>query len=117
MASSTRYRNIYVESPASFNARYITPSGFVCQLTLRGENELELLEKANATLSLLLEQGNSPLENSTNNHHASQDIKVCLFHHAEMRRREKDGRYWYSHQLEDGSWCWGRQQSKEEVMP
>ena len=44
----------------------------------------------------------------------NQDIKVCTFHHAEMRRREKDGRCWYSHQLEDGSWCWGRSQEKEE---
>ena len=116
MASNTRYRNVYVEAPVSFNSRYITPQGFVCQITLRGENEFDLIEKANATLSLLLEQGNSPCESSNNNHHTNQDIKVCLLHHAEMRRREKDGRYWYSHQLEDGSWCWGRQ-SREDVIP
>jgi hypothetical protein len=105
MATNNKPRTIYVEAPASFNTRYVTPTGFVCQITLRSENELDLLEKANATLSFLLEQGYSPCDNN-NNH---KDTRWCPIHQCEMRQREKDGQTWYSHRLEEGSWCWGRQ--------
>jgi hypothetical protein len=112
MASTTRYRNVYVESPASINFRYLTLAGFTIQLTMRGEDVQALLEKVNGTLALLVDQGNLPIESSNGNNY-NHDVKICQLHHAEMRRREKDGRYWHSHQLEDGSWCWGRPEQKE----
>jgi len=96
----------YTESPASWNVRYTTTSGFVCQLTLRCETGLELLEKADAALSFLLEQGYSPCDN---NNHLHKDTRWCPIHQCEMRRWEKEGRSWYSHKLEDGGWCRGKQ--------
>ena len=96
----------YTESPASWNVRYATTSGFVCMLTLRSETGLELLEKADAALSFLLEKGYSPCDN--NNHHNSKETKLCPIHNCEMKRREKDGKTWFSHKAGDGSWCYGR---------
>jgi hypothetical protein len=29
----------------------------------------------------------------------------CLEHQTAFRRFEKDGRYWYSHKADNGSWC------------
>jgi hypothetical protein len=97
----------YTESPASWNVRYMTTSGFSCMLTLRSETGLELLEKADAALSFLLEKGYSPCNN---NNHLPNDTRWCTIHQCEMRRREKDSKTWYSHRLEDGGWCRGKQQ-------
>ena len=47
----------YMESPASWNTRYVTPEGFTCQITIRGENGKDLLDKAGVALSYLLEHG------------------------------------------------------------
>ena len=33
---------IFSEAPASWNTRYLSPDGFICQLTLRGESGKEL---------------------------------------------------------------------------
>jgi hypothetical protein len=98
----------FLEAPASWNTRYINPQGFVCQITLRGETGKDLLEKANVAISFLLEQGNHPCENN-NNHHSNGDTQTCPIHNCQMRRYEKDGRSWFSHRLEDGSWCRGKQ--------
>jgi hypothetical protein len=38
--------NDFPEAPASWNTKYITPEGFECQITLRGDSGTELLEKA-----------------------------------------------------------------------
>jgi hypothetical protein len=43
-----------LEAPASWNTRYTTPAGFVCQITLRAESGKELLEKANAAMAHLV---------------------------------------------------------------
>jgi hypothetical protein len=48
------------EAPASWNTRYMTPDGFVCQLTLRGETGSELLEKAASAIAYLLKNGCTP---------------------------------------------------------
>ena len=96
----------FTESPASWNVRYTTMSGFVCQLTLRSETGLELLEKADAALSFLLEQGNHPCEN--NNNHNGKETKLCPIHNCEMKHREKDGKTWYSHKTDKG-WCYGKE--------
>ena len=49
--TSIKSSSVVTEAPASWNTRYITPDGFVCQITLRGENGKDLLEKANAALA------------------------------------------------------------------
>jgi len=108
MATDLKIDSSFLEAPASWNTRYTTPSGFICQITLRGDTGRDLLEKASAALAYLLEQGYSPCEN--NNHpYTNGDIRLCPIHNAEMKRREKDGKTWYSHRLEDGSWCRGKQ--------
>ena len=53
------------EAPASWNTKYVTPDGFVCQLTLRGESGKDLLEKANAALTWLKDNGFLPCENNS----------------------------------------------------
>ena len=108
------------EAPASWNTRYQTPEGFVCQITLRGDNGRELLEKANLALKWLLENGHLPCEvlpfrprkespaapqsPSSDNNGQSH---LCPIHDVEMKRWEKNGKVWYSHKV-DGAWCTGK---------
>jgi len=104
---------LFSEAPASWNTRYITPAGFACQITLRGENGRDLLEKAGIALSYLLENGYVPCQN---NHRGSNGNAAhwCTVHQCELYRREKDGMVWYSHRLDEGGWCRGKQQKKGE---
>lgn len=107
----------FTEAPASWNTRYVTPDGFTCQITIRGENGKDLLEKAAVALSFLLEHGYKPENNhrQPRNNNASAanntqgDRKWCAIHDCELRRFEKDGRVWFSHKAPDGSWCRGKQ--------
>lgn len=111
--------NGFLEAPVSWNTRYLSPEGFVCQITLRGDTGRDLLEKAKVALAFLQEQGCRPCENNNNNHHsngngnhhASDDPVICSIHKVPMKRYEKDGRSWFSHRLEDGSWCHGKKQN------
>jgi len=105
---------LFSEAPASFNTRYVTPEGFVCQLTLRGESGKDLLERANKALAFLLAHGYSPCDNN-NNHHRSNDTKWCSIHNCVMKRREKDRKFWYSHKTDEGLWCRGNQKKEEGV--
>lgn len=41
----------FTEAPASWNTRYVTPEGYVCQITLRGDSGKDLLEKADIALN------------------------------------------------------------------
>ena len=107
MATDLTPETAFLEAPASWNTRYITPAGFVCQITLRSETGRDLLEKANAALSFLLESGFTP---DVYYQKSNGDRKLCPIHQVEMRRYEKDGRFWYSHKLEEGGWCKGKQQ-------
>jgi hypothetical protein len=104
------------EAPASWNTRYQTPEGFVCQITLRGDTGKDLLEKANAALTWLKEKGFQPGENYSfrprNNNSKQQantnhETTTCPIHNVEMKRYEKDGKVWFSHKVEDG-WCTGK---------
>ena len=92
----------FPEAPASWNVRIISPQGFACMLTLRCTSGMKLLSKADAALSYLVEQGYCP---DTGNR---RSVKMCPIHGCEMKQREKDGKTWYSHQTEDGSWCYGK---------
>jgi hypothetical protein len=107
MATDLKFENGFLEAPASWNTRYVTQEGFVCQITLRGDTGRDLLEKANVALSFLKDQGYLPCDNN-NNHHSNGDTKLCPIHHCEMKKREKDGKAWYSHKTDEG-WCYGKQ--------
>ncbi len=112
----------FSEAPASWNTRYSTPDGFVCQLTLRGESGKDLLEKANAALNWLIDNGYQPSEYKSNryvNNNSSKATQektevsnstgenLCPIHHCEMQKWEKNGKIWYSHKVE-GGWCTGK---------
>jgi hypothetical protein len=114
------------EAPASWNTRYVTPDGFICQLTLRGDTGKDLLEKANAALNWLKDNQflpcenngfhnkqnipnnqNGKVDNNNNNHDNQSSPSWCPIHQCEMKRWEKDGRIWFSHNA-NGSWCTGK---------
>ena len=103
---------LFSEAPASWNTRYIDPNGFECQFTLRNDNGLELLEKANSAIKHLLKNDCQPYSyrgnNRTNNSKGqSNNAVICPIHDCEMRRWEKDGKVWYSHKV-NGEWCNGK---------
>ena len=113
---------LFTESPVSWNTRYITPEGFECQFTLRGEIGQEVLEKANAAMTYLLSIGCSPLasrystsvkasasvpENGNNQANGDNHSSWCPIHNVEMKRWEKNGRAWFSHKSGVG-WCNGK---------
>jgi len=120
----------FIEAPASWNTKYISPDGFICQLTLRGESGKELLEKAQAALIWLNGQGCRPAgwrqsDTEIGKEGASQPMSTptlpdgtpdpawCPIHGVAMKRREKDGQVWYSHKAGDG-WCRGKANGKEK---
>ena len=51
---------LFNEAPVSWNTRYLDPSGFECQLTLRCESGSELLEKAASAIAYLMKNGCIP---------------------------------------------------------
>ena len=102
----------FTEAPASWNSKYIHPSGFECQITLRGDTGSELLEKAQNAIDYLLEHDCQPYTYSrngyTNSTNGNQDkASWCPIHKVNMRKWEKDGKVWYSHKV-DGEWCSGK---------
>jgi len=46
-------------------------------------------------------------ENKNKTAAGSQSGVMCTIHNAEMEQRQKAGKTWYSHRLEDGQWCKG----------
>jgi hypothetical protein len=131
--SPTLKSNTYLEAPASWNTKYLSPEGFVCQITLRSDTGRELLDKAQVAITHLIETGCTPCEaltfrpksngNGNGNGHTPQADSgttpangnngngsghVCPVHNVEMRRFEKEGKIWYSHKTDDGAWCNGK---------
>ena len=99
------------EAPASWNTSYVTPRWLsVRRITLRGETGKDLLEKASVPLAYLLEHGYQARK--SNNQRS--DTKLCPIHQCEMKKFEKNGKSWFSHKLDDGSWCNGGK--KQEAM-
>jgi hypothetical protein len=111
MSEESTKEIVFTESPASWNTRYITLDGFTCQLTLRAEKGMELIERANIALTHLREQGCIPFygysKGNGNQRGSNNDSVWCDIHRVEMKRWEKDGKSWYSHQV-NGEWCYGK---------
>ena len=109
--------NGFTEAPASWNTRYVHPSGFECQITLRGETGTELLEKVQNAIEYLLQHDCQPYTYARNGHVQAKDFSNgngkdedaswCPIHECHMRKWEKDGRIWYSHKV-NGEWCKGK---------
>jgi len=102
------------EAPASWNIRYVTAEGFACQLTLRGASGGEVLTKAAAAVTYLVERGAQPDGYRPAAPVATpaatpdpSDPSWCAIHNTQMKRHEKDGNVWHSHRAPDGSWCRG----------
>ena len=93
----------YTEAPASWNVSYITPEGFVCRITLRGENGKDLLDKASVALAFLMQHGCTPEKRFAGNDKG--ETKQCPIHKCDMRKYEKDGKTWWAHKTDDGAWC------------
>ena len=114
--------NEFPEAPASWNTKYITPEGFECQITLRGDNGTELLDKAGKAITYLLSNActpytyyrigsrqveSKPVENKQEPEKQNDNPSWCPIHQCEMKRWDKNGRVWYSHKV-DGKWCSGK---------
>jgi hypothetical protein len=113
---TTNNEVLFNEAPASWNTRYITPDGFECQLTIRGEKGAEVLEKANAAIAYLLKNDCQPYKFHRNGYGAKKPNNkatgnnndgFCPIHQCQMKRYEKNGAIWYSHKV-DGEWCKGK---------
>lgn len=102
----TKPEAAFMEAPASWNVSYVTPEGFVCRITLRGENGKDLLEKSGAALTFLIQHGCTPEHKFPRNH--AGETRQCPIHKCAMRRYEKDGKSWFSHKADDGKWCCGK---------
>lgn len=102
----------FPEAPASWNTRYVHPLGFECQITLRAERGLDLMEKVEAATAFLIKNGCEPYLYRLNGskkeleEEHTDDPAWCPIHHCLMKRWEKDGKTWYSHKV-NGSWCSG----------
>ena len=60
----------FAEARASWNTRYLNPDGFECQLTLRSDSGLDVLNKAQGAINHLLKTGCTPCTNGkSGNHH------------------------------------------------
>ncbi|HEY5865856.1 MAG TPA: hypothetical protein VI542_09980 [Candidatus Tectomicrobia bacterium] len=92
------------EAPASANCHVIT-AGRQVQVTLRDTDEARLLSRLTALLALY------PLEPAAASQSATRE-GWCQVHQVQMHRNEKDGRSWWSHKVEDGSWGKGKAQGQ-----
>jgi len=119
----------YTESPASWSTHYVDPSGFSCELKLCSDSGADLLKKAAAAMQALVNSGCTPAPTAkpaTNGHtngysqpsnghteaphldNGQEDPTLCKIHGTAMARHERDGRSWFSHRLDDGSYCKGK---------
>ena len=87
------------EAPASVNVR-LTIRGRECQITLRDTSEERLLER----LQTVLERFPVPEAPTVP---AGDQQGWCATHGVSMKLNQKDGRQWFSHKQEDGTWCKG----------
>lgn len=113
------------EAPASWTVKYHF-DGYDCMLTLRDVSGLELLKKAQAAINQLDAMGATPTNGKPINGNGAQphyedipqtpptlpdgspDPGWCTLHNVAMTRRQNDHGAWYSHRLDDGTYCKGR---------
>ena len=126
--TSVKSNTADTEAPASWNTKYTTPEGFICQINLGADSGKELLEKAQAAITHLLQAGCTPCDNisfrpcSNGNDNGSEakangnngngtgnngNAHVCPIHGVEMKHWEKDGKVWFNHMVE-GGWYTGK---------
>lgn len=110
-------QNTFTEAPASWNTTYINPDGFICTLTLRNGNGIQLLDRAAVAMNHLLATGCKPSNrygngsgNGTGNGApaSAADPLLCPIHQVKMILHKKGDQHWLSHKLDDGSWCRGK---------
>jgi len=106
------------EAPASLNIRFASEHGFECMLTLRHFDEekggKELLRRLRPLEELLHKKGCKPIfgknatpkPTETKAEGKPEEIE-CPIHPNVFAtlKTGKDGAQWYSHKLDDGSWC------------
>ena len=100
------------EAPVSWNARYRSPQGFDCQITLRGTDPAEVLKIGGDLMARMAAAGCTPTGNNGkgNGNGATAETKSCPVHSgARLRKHEKNGQAWWSHKVEaTGEWCRGK---------
>ena len=90
------------EAPASVNVR-VTIGGREVQWTLRDTDEARLAARLDALLARYPVPQPAPQPPPQ-----GQGPEWCSTHGVQMTQSHKDGRSWWSHRLENGSWCKGR---------
>jgi len=88
------------KAPASANC-HVMIAGRQVQVTLRDTDETRLLERLTALLAQY------PVAPAAVSQSATAE-GWCQVHQVQMRRNEKDGRSWWSHQAPEGGWCKGK---------
>ncbi len=109
-----------MESPFSWNVRYLSKSGFPCQLTVRAEQSTVLIEKIGGVEKWLVESGATPagpeapatIVATPSTPEPERGPDWCSIHQVAMAKHEKDGKSWYSHQVDEG-WCRGKPNGKK----
>ena len=103
------------EAPASASVR-CQIEGFEWLITVRGfETDgtagRKLIEKIKPINEAIVKMGGGPIFGRGNGGKAPVDAehpetKPCPVHSGmNLNRKEKDGKIWYSHKLDDDSWC------------
>jgi hypothetical protein len=95
------------EAPASMNC-YVDIAGRKVQVTIRGDNEAALLKRMETFLKQF--PASEPIPQATAPAEPPVPEGWCRLHDVPMRQWPgKDGRRsWYSHRLDDGTWCKGK---------
>ena len=75
-----------------------------CQLTLRDTQEARLLQRLQAVLKQYQLPQPAPPQGPTQ----GQAEGWCAVHNVQMKRQTKGDRGWYSHWLENNTWCKGK---------
>ena len=94
------------EAPASVNVR-VQIGGREVQWTLRDTDEARLAVRLEALLARY-PVPQAPVQVPVNvQGPQGQDVHWCRAHQVPMQENHKDGRTWWSHQV-DGHWCKGK---------
>jgi hypothetical protein len=106
-------KRTWTEAPASVKLKFEF-RGFDTMLTLRGESGAEVLPKLEAAITWLGEHGAGGLLTLSSGNGNEPETKVCPLHGVAMKKREKYGDVWWSHQAINPAtgekfWCRGEE--------